>query len=78
MKSFERSSGWYIWNWKVQPGIGFQEWDVQAQNLKSGGLDPLKFVRELEEENLNYLVKDARGRDKRNKVGDGPADLADN
>ena len=58
MKSFERSSGWYLWTWKVQPGIGFDEWDVQAQHEKKDGLDSLKEVRDLEEENLNFLVKD--------------------
>lgn len=41
VKSFDRSAGWYIWNWKVQRGIGFDEWDVQLQHQKHG-LDPLE------------------------------------
>ena len=76
VKSFERSSGWYLWNWKIQPGIGFEEWDVQAQKNKKNGLDPFKAIREMDEENLNYIVKDARDREKRLKIGEGPADLA--
>ena len=62
VKSFERSSGWYLWNWKVQPGIGFDEWDVQGQHLKRGGLDPFKAIRDLDEENLNYIIKNERGK----------------
>lgn len=22
---------WYIWNWKIEKGLGFDEWDVQLQ-----------------------------------------------
>ena len=41
VKSFDRSVGWYIWNWKIQHGIGFDEWDVQFQH-RIKGLDPLQ------------------------------------
>lgn len=67
VRSLERSSGWYLWNWKVQPGIGFDEWDVQAQHAMRNGLDPLKAVRELENENMNILIKD----DRRSRKWDG-------
>lgn len=67
VRSLERSSGWYLWNWKVQPGIGFDEWDVQAQYAMKNGLDPLKAVRELENENMNILIKD----DRRSRKWDG-------
>jgi len=36
--SFQRSSGWYLWNWKVQKGIHFDEWNVQLQYLKPNGM----------------------------------------
>ena len=47
VNAFESTSGWYMWNWKIQPGIGFEEWDVQRQYEKgvhAGGLDPLRMV----------------------------------
>ena len=36
--SFERASGWYIWTWKVEEGISFDEWDVQLQYSLPNGL----------------------------------------
>lgn len=43
--SFADTSSWFIWNWKVEDGIDFAEWDVQKQlRLRSegkGGLYPL-------------------------------------
>ena len=47
VNAFESTAGWYMWNWKIQPGIGFEEWDVQRQYEKgvhAGGLDPLRMV----------------------------------
>eukprot|EP01031_Cornospumella_fuschlensis_P028767 gene28767-34730_t len=42
VKSFSRTAGWYLWNWKVQRGLNFDEWDVQYQyTLPTGGLRPL-------------------------------------
>lgn len=31
VESFAASLGWYLWNWKVERGIHFDEWDVQLQ-----------------------------------------------
>ena len=51
VQSFQRGSGWYLWNWKIQPGIGFEEWDVQRQlqlyKQSNGrkGIDPLRLLR---------------------------------
>lgn len=42
----------------MQPGIGFDEWDVQAQHSMKNGLDPLKAVKDLENENMNILIKE--------------------
>ena len=46
--SFSGTSGWFIWNWKVEPGIPFKEWDVQLQmklwREGKGGLYPLNEV----------------------------------
>ena len=46
--SFSSTSGWFIWNWKVEPGIPFKEWDVQYQmklwGEGKGGLYPLNEV----------------------------------
>jgi glucan 1,3-beta-glucosidase len=36
--SFHRAAGWYLWTWKVEPGIHFDEWDVQLQYSKRDGL----------------------------------------
>jgi hypothetical protein len=37
VKSFENTAAFYAWNWKVERGIGFDEWDVQYQaSLKDG------------------------------------------
>jgi aryl-phospho-beta-D-glucosidase BglC (GH1 family) len=41
VKSFDRAAGWYMWTWKIQRGIGFDEWDVQYQHMIHG-LDPLQ------------------------------------
>jgi glucan 1,3-beta-glucosidase len=39
LQSFSHSLGAYAWNWKVQEGIGFDEWDVQRQAEIPGGMD---------------------------------------
>lgn len=31
IRAYESSHGWYLWNWKLDRGIGFDEWDVQYQ-----------------------------------------------
>jgi aryl-phospho-beta-D-glucosidase BglC (GH1 family) len=36
--SFRTAAGWYLWTWKVEPGIRFDEWDVQLQYRKSDGM----------------------------------------
>lgn len=41
VKSFDRAAGWYMWTWKIQRGIGFNEWDVQYEH-QIHGLDPLQ------------------------------------
>jgi len=41
VKSFDRAAGWFMWNWKIQRAIGFDEWDVQYQH-QIKGLDPLQ------------------------------------
>jgi len=38
VESFRSSLGWYIWNWKVERGIHFDEWDVQLQYETKDGL----------------------------------------
>eukprot|EP01038_Epipyxis_sp_PR26KG_P012436 gene12436-16680_t len=40
--SFERSFGWYLWNWKIERDVHFDEWDVQLQYEKPNGLRPLR------------------------------------
>lgn len=35
---------------------------MQGQHLKRGGLDPFKAIRDLDEENLNYIIKNERGK----------------
>jgi hypothetical protein len=43
VESFKRAMGWYIWNWKIERGAGFDMWDVQYQHkLGAAGLDPRK------------------------------------
>lgn len=41
VESFHRAVGWYLWTWKVEPHIGFDEWDVQLQYRKKHGLRTL-------------------------------------
>ncbi|RYG66532.1 hypothetical protein EON64_09570, partial [archaeon] len=41
VKSFSQTAGWYIWNWKVQRDLNFDEWDVQYQYTLPRGLRPL-------------------------------------
>ena len=41
VKSFDRAAGWFMWNWKIQRAIGFDEWDVQYQH-QIKGLDPMQ------------------------------------
>ncbi len=36
VRSFDRTSGWFLWNWKVERGIGFDSWDVQYQHAIRG------------------------------------------
>ena len=36
--------GWYIWNWKIQRGAGFDEWDVQFQAGLKGGMHALSYI----------------------------------
>lgn len=31
IKSFAHSMGHYAWNWKIEEGIGFDEWSVRYQ-----------------------------------------------
>ncbi len=38
VESFRSGLGWYLWNWKVERGIHFDEWDVQLQYEKEDGL----------------------------------------
>jgi len=38
VESFTRSSGWYIWSWKVERNIHFDEWDVQYQYSLPDGM----------------------------------------
>ena len=45
VQSFSEASGWYLWNWKVERGLGFDSWDVQYQH-EIGGLDPLQLYDE--------------------------------
>ena len=45
VNSFQDTASWFLWNWKVESGLDFQEWDVRLQ-LKhrkegKGGLYPL-------------------------------------
>ncbi len=42
--SFLRSSGWYLWNWKIDHSLGYYEWDVQYQ-FKKGihGLSAMRY-----------------------------------
>lgn len=39
--SFNESIGWYLWNWKIERGLGFDEWDVELQSQIPGGLNPM-------------------------------------
>jgi glucan 1,3-beta-glucosidase len=36
LTSFRNAIGSYIWNWKIESGIGFSEWDLQYQYLHKG------------------------------------------
>jgi glucan 1,3-beta-glucosidase len=36
-QSFQKSFGWYLWNWKIERNIGFNEWDVQYQMIVAKG-----------------------------------------
>jgi glucan 1,3-beta-glucosidase len=36
--SFKETVGWYIWNWKIERGIHFDEWNVQYQHQLKHGL----------------------------------------
>jgi glucan 1,3-beta-glucosidase len=38
LDSFAESLGWFLWNWKVEKGINFDEWDVQLQLSLPEGL----------------------------------------
>jgi len=37
-QSFQRAAGWFVWNWKVERGIHFDEWNVQLQYELPNGL----------------------------------------
>ena len=39
--SFSASIGWFLWNWKIEKGLGFDEWDVQYQMRHKHGLRPV-------------------------------------
>lgn len=54
LDSFKSTWGWYLWNWKIQKGIGFERWDVQLQTEMSNGLNPLK--NNLKENSPNLLT----------------------
>jgi hypothetical protein len=63
VEAFKKANGWYLWNWKIQPGLGFDEWDVQLQMRKvkqtldsnqrlrgfdtDQGLDPFRILRDV-------------------------------
>lgn len=38
MNSFDRAIGWYLWNWKIQKDIHFDEWNVQLQYQNPNGM----------------------------------------
>lgn len=46
VQSFDKSFGWYMWNWKIQRGLPYEEWDVQLQGEKKHGLDPFKALKD--------------------------------
>lgn len=33
---------WHLWNWKIERGYDYDEWDVQLQSETANGLNPLK------------------------------------
>lgn len=45
VRSFEKSFGWYMWNWKIERGVHFDEWDVQYELSQKNGLTP--FIEKL-------------------------------
>lgn len=53
--SFGRSFGWYIWNWKIEEHVGFDEWNVQLQHDLPGGMRAVDKIDE-EAENRELLV----------------------
>jgi hypothetical protein len=42
LNSFQKSFGWYLWNWKIERDVHFDEWDVQLQMHLKNGLKPIK------------------------------------
>jgi glucan 1,3-beta-glucosidase len=44
VNSFRSSTGWYMWNWKVERDIGFDTWDVKYQ-YQIKGLNPLRIYQ---------------------------------
>jgi hypothetical protein len=38
IKSLHSGIGWYLWNWKIERSVGFNEWDVQFQYKQRNGL----------------------------------------
>jgi hypothetical protein len=50
VEAFKSGSGWYLWNWKIQKGLGYVK-HTQSTNEKlrgfgiDQGLDPLRLVR---------------------------------
>lgn len=42
MRSFQSAVGWYMWTWRLQRQVGFDEWDVKYQAGLPHGLSPFK------------------------------------
>ena len=53
IKSFYRGIGYYLWTWKVQPGYGFSDWDLQLQSQLRGNGDYSGFTLHANEP-LNF------------------------
>ena len=38
LESFKAGAGWFAWTWKVERGVGFDDWDVSYQLQKPDGM----------------------------------------
>lgn len=54
VNSFRKSFGSYAWNWKIEKGIHFDEWNVQLQYSEKHGLRPFPVSDESMEKFLEY------------------------